>query len=102
MIVQGDIYFVAAILPNHTKRIKHNGRLKEGEHTGHCHEISEQDLAKVEFWEDEKGTLWLRVLKETLVIHQEHKTVTLPEGDYFFDSQIEDDPFEDEIREIKD
>lgn len=99
MIVQGDIFFVKEAIPKGAKSRKHDGRLKEGESTGHCHKVAAPE--KVEFYEKD-GVLYLRVKEKTTVEHEEHNPVTLEPGDYRFDSQIEDDPFDDEIREIKD
>ena len=103
MIIQGDIFFFQRSIPKGAKRVKHNGRLKEGELTGHCHQIPAFLLENIEFYyADEEETLCLRVLQETPVIHEEHNPVVLPAEEWGFDSQVEEDPFDDEVKELKD
>lgn len=102
MIVQGDIYFIKKKLPRRVRKIDHNGLLKQGEVTGHCHRVAEADLDNLDFYEDSEGVLWLKVNKEVVVVHEEHFPVVLEPGEYWMDSQIEDNAFGEEIREIKD
>jgi hypothetical protein len=54
--------------------------LAEGELTGHCHRIEGVDVA--ELFESE-GQRFLMVLAESArIVHEEHKTITLPRGTY--------------------
>src|SRR3989304_3176347 len=58
--------------------------LAYGEITGHKHQISK---GMAELFES-GSTKYLRVLSETVeLIHEEHKTIVLPKGDYEFKIQ---------------
>lgn len=48
-----------------------------GEVTGHAHRIDVGEL-----FENRDGDLFLRVDQLTRITHEEHKTLTLPRGDY--------------------
>lgn len=53
--------------------------LVEGEKTGHMHEVTKGD---VELFE-KNGTLYMRVTSESATVtHPDHKSVTVPKGDY--------------------
>lgn len=54
--------------------------LAEGEVTGHKHEIVE---AEATLYQNEDGVLYLSVKSEKAkLIHPDHKTIELPQGDY--------------------
>lgn len=55
--------------------------LAEGEVTGHAHRIHCEDGA-MELYEDSKGTLYMKVMKNVTVTHEEHKPRVIPPGDY--------------------
>lgn len=80
MFRQGDILLVRIEkLPEGLKKLKHRV-LAEGEATGHKHEIAE-DTALL--YEDEKGAeMFVEAMKESLLVHAEHKQITLPPGTY--------------------
>ena len=60
--------------------------LKSGEQTGHHHAVTEGDVNIYEH----RGTLYLEVLSDTATVtHQEHKPITLPQGNYTVTSQVE-------------
>ena len=75
---QGDILFLEIdSLPTKRKRLEH-GVVAEGEITGHKHQIAD-DAALL--YED--GTVkFLEALRETSIVHEEHKEIILPKGFY--------------------
>lgn len=63
--------------------------LAEGEVTGHKHQITE---GKAELSEKD-GTLYLRVISESeLLAHEEHKGISIPQGDWMVKIQREYEP----------
>lgn len=72
----------------------------EGETTGHYHAVKETEGVKVY---EENGTKYCAVEKESAVVeHQEHGAITLPKGTYKISIVKEFDPFEQEIRKVRD
>ena len=73
--------------------------LVEGEHTGHAHRITNmENVVKTVV-----GTaIFLKVLHEVRVRHEEHKEILLPPGNYKIDQVNEDDHFEEEVRKVMD
>ena len=81
---QGDVWIESTTdpIPAGVKPVKRdNGRLilAYGEVTGHAHAICAPD---VDMWEDEAGTLWLKVPESATVVHEEHSAHTLKPGTY--------------------
>jgi hypothetical protein len=101
---QGDVllHSVEDIPAKAEKTEPKNGQftLAIGEATGHSHTIDTLDTC--EMFKDEAGVTWLSVLAPTTVRHQEHKAVTVPKGKYRIGLVREADPFEKEIRAVKD
>lgn len=63
--------------------------LAEGEVTGHKHRITE---GKAELSEKD-GTLYLRVFSDSaLLAHEEHKAISIPQGDWMVKIQREYEP----------
>ncbi|WP_165220098.1 hypothetical protein [Aquisphaera insulae] len=59
---------------------KHHLTLAEGEVTGHSHRIAEAGAAELL---ERDGMLYLRVLADrATLIHQEHRAIELPRGEY--------------------
>ena len=88
---QGDVLIsIAASMPQGLKPIAPSARgyvIAEGEATGHAHVATGTEI---HLYEDEHGTLWLRVGGDGgSVIHEEHETVALPVGDYHITHQRE-------------
>src|SRR4051794_3740882 len=80
MLRHGDV-FIAPVgsIPADAIR-KHHLVLAEGEVTGHSHRISEAGAAELL---ERDGTLYLRVLAErATLVHQEHRAIELPRGEY--------------------
>jgi hypothetical protein len=64
--------------------------LAEGEVTGHSHRIAE---GEAELYEKE-GTLYLRVLSpKATLIHEEHKAIEIPQGNWMVRIQREYEPY---------
>lgn len=97
MLQQGDVVLVK-VAKIGGKKLNHL-TLAQGEVTGHHHTITEGDA---ELYEQE-GTLFLRVKSETATLtHQEHNTVTIPQGDYKINIVREYDHFAEEARQVRD
>ena len=111
LIQQGDVlFFRTNDLPKGLKRKKAVrpglATFAEGEVTGHHHsavieKIDGRKTDNITLYEKD-GVLYCSVRKETTVTHQEHKPVTLPMGDYRVGIVREYDPFEKEIRDVRD
>lgn len=94
---QGDVMFIPCDnVPSGTKR--NNGTVAYGEATGHSHRIA--DLAAGEVLECGDG-LYLKVSDEGIafsgeagatVIHDEHRPLSLPPGNYKVRIQVEYSP----------
>ena len=69
--------------------------LAEGEFSGHAHVLDAEDVL-VEEREDKAREF--KLSKATQVIHEEHKAITIPKGDFVSDIVRENDPFEGERR----
>lgn len=103
MYRQGDILIMEHEIPPQMNNIKrdHLGRLvlAFGEATGHAHAIKDKNAELKEGMPG--GFKYLRVLNGSVdLMHDEHKTITIPEGDYLVRRQREFD--EEEIRYVND
>lgn len=76
-----------------TERKPSNGRyiLVEGEATGHHHSVAAEDIDTL-FANDETGEMFLRVMRETRLTHQEHAPIVLTPGTYRVTRQREYTP----------
>ena len=115
---QGDVLFHRLLnesdetsIPDSAKKVAPDEKtsrprhlLAEGEATGHAHAV--YDLDTCEMYEDDKGTLYMRVKGDTdtpcVVEHEEHKPVVLEPGDYRIGIVQEYDPFADAVRRVQD
>ena len=77
----------------------HNGVIAEGETTGHAHRV---DLTNVDVFVADDGTLYCQAKEEFTITHEEHKTITLPKGNYKVRRVQEFDHFAEEARSVKD
>lgn len=74
----GDVILVPSAVPERATA-KNGLTLAEGEVTGHSHRISE-GVAKMFKFDDR---VYLRVTSErAALVHEEHKRIDLPAGDY--------------------
>lgn len=81
---QGDLLFIKINeLPKGLKKIRGNVIVR-GEATGHTHQLGGGDI-----FSDNKGLLYLVVLKKGLITHQEHKPIKLSKGLYKVQRQRE-------------
>ena len=99
---QGDVlFFPINKLPKGKKaRInKDMGRtvIMKGEATGHNH-ATEADIDFLEI----KGKNYISSTKDFEVVHEEHKEVTIPAGNYKIGRVKEYDHFAEEVREVAD
>lgn len=95
---QGDVTIkpVAAI-PEGAEPV--GGRvLREGEATGHAHRATAADVRL--FLKD--GALYMRVPSGTEVVHEEHRALRVPPGDYVVGAVREYDHFAEEARFVLD
>ena len=89
---QGDLLFVrVGGLPAGSEKLNHRV-LAEGETTGHMHQIVEETAHLYEAGDEEGARLFVEAIKQSLVVHEEHATITLPEGVYEVVRQREYDP----------
>ena len=97
---QGDVIFHLEKIPEGKfSKIKTNV-IQEGEATGHAHRLHDGEY---EFIQDTKTKeRYLRVVKDSVVRHEEHKPITLPPGDYRIGIVREYDHFDEEVRAVVD
>ena len=73
--------------------------LAEGEHTGHAHCI--EKTSKAEFYEVD-GVLYVKAKEPVELTHEEHKTITVPKGNWKIGIVREFDHFAQMERQVKD
>ena len=98
---QGDVLLTKiSFLPEGLKKKEYEKKiiLAIGEATGHHHSVEVTETT--ESFVDEAGILYLKFDEQTILEHQEHAPITLPEGIYIVTTQIEYTPTE--IRNVKD
>ncbi len=71
--------------------------LAEGEATGHHHSIAEIDVESVV---EGDGAMFLKLIRDSVVTHQEHGAISLKAGNYRVTRQREYSP--EEIRNVAD
>jgi len=99
MYRQGDVLFKSVtIIPEGGKK-RVSGHILEGEVTGHIHRVAELEAAEV--LEVGEG-LFMSVTAEggVSIVHEDHKTLNLPAGNYEIVRQREYSP--EEIRNVQD
>ena len=113
LIQQGDVLFhrIDRLPEGLEEKKPENGRavFAFGEATGHHHSAAVLEertetggaAPNLRFYEKE-GTLYVEVLRETEVIHPEHKPVSLSPGVYRRGIVREVDPFAGEVRKVMD
>lgn len=103
MIQQGDVLIKAVSeIPKTATKINPKERgyvLAEGEFTGHAHTIA--DTQSVEMFKTDEQ-VYLSVLKEITVTHEEHKPVTVEPGVYTIGIVQEYDHFAEEAKNVQD
>lgn len=95
---QGDVCLFTAVIPKDARKKKGN-ILRHGEATGHAHAVEGTDFDLVELG----NRLFVRILSsDCRVIHEEHKAVKLPVGEYEVTGVHEFDHFLEESRWVRD
>ncbi|HEX8188848.1 MAG TPA: hypothetical protein VF586_10885 [Pyrinomonadaceae bacterium] len=72
--------------------------LREGEATGHAHRATGEGVQLF----IQGGALYMRVPSGTEVVHEEHRTITVPPGLYEIGAVREYDHFKEEARPVYD
>lgn len=81
---QGDIFIESiSSLPKSLKKRKSNVILY-GEATNHSHRLEEGSI-----FDDKDGAIYLKLLKDSRIIHDEHGPIDLPKGNYQVSRQVE-------------
>lgn len=110
-IQQGDVLFHKESIPATQLERVVSPVVQEGEHTGHAHRLQMFRLdgnkaSAAANWEmfldKETKTKYLKVLEPTDLTHEEHKTITLPPGEYRIGIVQEYDHFAEEARQVID
>ena len=105
MIQQGDVVLVLIDkIPSDLKKVKADV-LQEGEATGHAHRLHGNDFeifAPKGPYNNETARKHLRIVKPTLLKHEEHREIKLPPGDYEVRVVREYDHFLEETRRVAD
>ncbi len=84
----GDVIIINSEIPKDATRVK-NRPLALGEITGHSHRVTKGEF---ELYEKE-GVVYMRVVSETAdLVHEEHDTIKLPQGEYEVHRQREYEP----------
>lgn len=78
MYRQGDLLIVSETCDLEGWRVIANGIVEEGEATGHAHRLVGGEVYQYSTW----GTKVLVSDGSAELIHDEHDTITLPEGQY--------------------
>lgn len=95
---QGDVLlFPIDSLPEGLENSK-TKVVQEGEHTGHAHRLAEGEV----FLDKKTNTKFLRLVEDTAISHEEHKTINLPAGNYQVGIVREYDHFNEEARQVAD
>ena len=97
---QGDVLLLTAEIPS-SASISRRLILAEGEVTGHAHRLDEATDGLL--YEATDGTLYLRVgAQGATITHEEHRSITVPQGDYRVGRVQEYDHFAEEARSVRD
>lgn len=97
---QGDVLITKTEKIDLTKAKKLNHLIvAEGEATGHKHQIIDKDKASLYLLDED---IILIIDEETALIHEEHKEINLPPGQYYISFKREYDHFEEEAKKILD
>jgi len=88
MYRQGDVLFVKrSVIPKKAKKLS-DLIIAEGEVTGHLHQVKEKSARLYE----DGNAKWLKANSPITIIHDEHKSIRLPRGNYEVIIQREYEP----------
>ncbi|HDP36499.1 MAG TPA: hypothetical protein ENN27_01315 [Candidatus Atribacteria bacterium] len=94
---QGELEITPIVSISVTAKEKGNKILAEGEATGHKHEV----IGDAKLYE-ENGVLYLSAKEEVEIIHPDHNTIKLPQGNYKIETQREYEISEAKYRAVRD
>ena len=97
---QGDVIIKSTLIPKKQwgKKVNHL-ILQQSDISQHAHVVK----GKAALYATQKADeFFLEVVEPVTVMHEEHKQIKLPKGKYFVYGVKEFDPFEEEIRRIRD
>lgn len=98
----GDVLIETSKIPDGAQRRNGAIILAEGEVTGHAHRVSCPEGVEAELLEL-GDKLFLRIMGgDASVVHEEHKEITIPEGEYEISRVQEYDHFAEEARTVAD
>lgn len=98
MLQQGDVNIVRREVPEDAKK-RTSAVVREGETTGHKHAIEGTEFEMLELGH----RIFARILSgDARIVHEEHKTINLPAGDYEFLPTHEFDHFAERSRMVRD
>jgi len=97
----GDVTLHTAKLPAGAKVVAQSTKFvaAEGEVTGHHHTVESDGEFQVLEAGDKRYFVFA---KPATISHPEHRTLTIPPGTYRQGQEIEENPFNNEIREVLD
>jgi hypothetical protein len=95
MYRQGDVLLMKSDRPTGVLRQRDNGVILEGEITGHSHRLTAGAVMDAP-----NGEVFVSAERGAEIVHEEHATITIPEGWYRVIRQREYD--EKEIRYVRD
>lgn len=100
--VHGDVILVAVNkIPEGAKKSdKFDGILQYGERTGHAHRLTGKEKDMYEYFHE--GRRYLKLVTESPLSHEEHKTINLKPGNYEVRIVREQDHFQDLVRPVVD
>lgn len=104
LLQQGDVLLVPSRIPEGAKPVPPQARgvvLAEGEHTGHAHVIAPPQGVAVELVE-RNGVTYLRTSGFADLVHEEHRAIEVPAGEYEVRRVQEYDHFAEEARDVQD
>lgn len=119
---QGDVLiFKIDLIPQTAEALNKEYVLAHGEHTGHAHRLTDENesadqLARIHgaparksnpknfvvLKDKETNVIYLRVFKDTDLVHNEHLPVRIPVGDYRIGQVREKGMFDDMINPVVD
>jgi hypothetical protein len=97
---QGDVILKTTITPKKEfgKKLNHL-ILQKSDISQHAHVVNGSAILYEGKTKDE---FYLEVKEDSILTHEEHKAFTIPKGKYYVYGVREFDPFEEEIRRIRD
>lgn len=100
---QGDVLLKSCdSIPQDAKKVdptQYGYVLAEGEVTNHRHRL--EDIENVEMFEKD-GKFFVRVKKPSVLVHEEHKPITVDPGCWGVEIVREYDHFTEEARQVQD